>query len=83
MAIARSAHNGCLAQVLDRFYGLSLRLWHLAGPEMDVLAGVVEEHLELLTAIRVGESERAESIMRQHIGAFYDHVQQAFEEGGE
>jgi DNA-binding GntR family transcriptional regulator len=82
-AIARAAHNDYLAQVLDRFYGLSLRLWHLAGPEMDVLAGAVDEHLELLTAIQAGEGERAESIMRQHIGGFYDHVLRAFEERGD
>jgi DNA-binding GntR family transcriptional regulator len=82
-AIARAAHNDYLEQVLDRFYGLSLRLWHLAGPEMDVLAGAVHEHIELLTAIRAGEGELAESIMRQHIGAFYDHVLGAFEERGD
>lgn len=82
-AIARAAHNDYLAQVLDRFYGLSLRLWNVAEPEMDVLAGAVKEHIELLTAIRSGESERAESIMRRHIGEFYDHVLQAFEDRGD
>jgi DNA-binding GntR family transcriptional regulator len=81
-AIARAAHNEYLADVMDRFYGLSLRLWYLAKPDMAVLAKAVDDHLDLLTAIRNGEVERAEQLMQKHIGGFYDHVLQVLEERG-
>lgn len=79
-AVARAAHNEYLAQVLERFYGLSLRLWHMALPDADMLAGAVEEHLELLEAVRARDGERAEQVMRGHVGAFYDQLHEVLDE---
>jgi DNA-binding GntR family transcriptional regulator len=79
-AIARAARNDYLAQALERFYGLSLRLWTLAAPEPSVLAGAVEEHLDLLDALRSGEPDRAERLMQEHVRAFYDRVLEVLEE---
>lgn len=78
-AIARAAHNEYLAQALERFYGLSLRLWHLALPDLDVLAGAVEDHLDLLEAIRGGDGEGAEKLIQEHIRGFYDQVHDVLE----
>lgn len=79
-AVARAARNEHLAQALERFYGLSLRLWHLALPDVDTLAGAVEEHLALLEAIRSGDGERAERLMQEHVAAFYDHLHEVLDE---
>ncbi|NIV38483.1 MAG: FCD domain-containing protein, partial [Anaerolineae bacterium] len=72
-----------LAQALERFYGLSLRLWHLALPDLGVLAGAVEEHLDLLDAIRSDDGQRAEEIMQDHVRRFYDQVHAVLEERGD
>ncbi|MGA9533558.1 MAG: GntR family transcriptional regulator [Anaerolineales bacterium] len=79
-AIARAAGNDYLAQALERFYGLSLRLWHLALPEPGVLAQAVEEHLDLVDALRSRDAERAERLMQEHVRAFYDRVLEVLEE---
>ena len=51
-AIAQAAHNKYLAQTLDHFFGLSLRLWYLVLPHLEFLPGAVEKHLDLADAIR-------------------------------
>jgi len=73
-AIAQAAHNKYLADTLERFFGLSQRLWYLALPHLDFLPAAVEEHLDLLEAIRAGDADRAEQIMRDHVEDFYNKV---------
>jgi DNA-binding GntR family transcriptional regulator len=75
-AIAQAAHNKYLAQTLDRFFGLSQRLWVLALPHLDFLPAAVGEHLNLAAAIREGDDGRAAQIMRHHVQDFYDKVRQ-------
>lgn len=81
-AIAKAAGNDYLAEALERFYGLSLRLWHLALPEPQVLARAVEEHLKLLEAVRSGDGDQSERLMREHVRAFYDQVLGVLKERG-
>lgn len=73
-AVARAAHNRYLARVLDRFFGLSQRLWYMAMPELNFLPEAVSKHLELLDAIREGKAQQAEAVMQQHVRDFYDQV---------
>ncbi len=75
-AIAQAAHNKYLAQTLERFYGLSQRLWYLVLPELGFLPASVEEHLELVKVIISRDSESAERIMYQHVSGFYDKVRE-------
>lgn len=75
-AIARAAHNKYLARTLDHFFGLSQRLWNLALPHIEFLPAAVEKHLDLLEAIRAGDADRAEQIMRSHVQDFYDKVRE-------
>jgi len=75
-AIARAAHNKYMARTLDQFFGLSQRLWYLALPHLDFLPAAVEEHLDLVEAIKSGDADRAEQIMRNHVQDFYDKVQE-------
>ncbi len=73
-AVARAAHNKYLADTLDRFFGLSQRLWYLVLPQLGFLPGAVEKHLALVEAIQAGRSERAEEVMRSHVQDSYDQV---------
>jgi DNA-binding GntR family transcriptional regulator len=75
-AIARAAHNKYLADALERVYGPSKRLWHLAMPHLGFLPPAVEEHLDMVEAIRAGDADRAEQVMRSHVQSFYDNVRQ-------
>ncbi len=75
-AVARAAHNKYMARTLDQFYGLSLRLWYLVLPHLDFLPAAVEKHLDLVAAIKAGDADRAEAIMRDHVQSFYDKVQE-------
>ncbi|MFP3853156.1 MAG: GntR family transcriptional regulator [Anaerolineales bacterium] len=75
-AVARAAHNRYMAEVLDRFFGLSQRLWYLAGPELSFLPAAVEQHRELIEAIEMGQPDKAEEIMQKHVREFYERVQE-------
>ena len=73
-AVAAAAHNQYLAQTLERFFGLSRRLWYLALPHLELLPSSVEKHLDLVGAIEKGDAAQAEDIMCRHIREFYDEV---------
>jgi uncharacterized 2Fe-2S/4Fe-4S cluster protein (DUF4445 family)/DNA-binding GntR family transcriptional regulator len=73
-AISQAARNKYLADMLERLYGLSQRLWYLVLPRLDFLPAAVEEHLDLLEAIRAGDGDRAEQIMHHHVKDFYNKV---------
>ncbi|MGC9335543.1 MAG: GntR family transcriptional regulator [Anaerolineae bacterium] len=78
-AIAQAAHNKYLADALERLFGLSQRLWYLALPQLGFLPSAVEKHLDLVEAIRAGDGDRAEEIMREHVGEFYGQVHEILE----
>jgi DNA-binding GntR family transcriptional regulator len=73
-AIAAAAHNRYLARTLEQFFGLSQRLWILALPHLDFLPSAVEEHVEIVEAIKAGNGDEAERRMREHVRTFYDNV---------
>lgn len=81
-AIAKAAHNKYLAQTLHRLFGLSRRLWYLVLPRLETLPSSVEMHFQLTTAIEDGDADRAESIMGEHVEAFYDEVHEILEAEG-
>lgn len=80
-AIAQAAGNKYLAQTLDHFFGLSLRLWYLVLPHLQFLPAAVEKHLDLADAIRAGDAAAAERIMRNHVESFYTEVRRALAAG--
>jgi DNA-binding GntR family transcriptional regulator/ferredoxin len=76
-AIAQAAQNAHLADTLERFFGLSQRLWYLALPRLDVLPAAIKEHLDLVDAIEGRAADRAAQIMYDHVESFYDKVREA------
>jgi len=73
-AIAKSAGNRYLAQTLDHFFGLSLRLWYLVMPHLDFLPGSVGKHLDIVDAIARHDSAASEQLMREHVAEFYKNL---------
>jgi DNA-binding GntR family transcriptional regulator len=78
-ATAQATQNSYLARTLDHFLGLSQRLWYLALPHLGFLPAAVEEHLNVVEAIKDGDADRAEQLMRHHVQDFYDKVRQVLE----
>ena len=75
-SVARAARNRYLAETLERFFGLSRRLWYLVLPHLDFLPAAVGEHLELVDAIQAQDAERAAEIMGRHVEDFYNKVRE-------
>ena len=69
-AVYRCAHNAFLAQTLDEYYVLALRIWHLALDQARTLDAAVQSHRPLLAAIVDGDAEAAGRIMRRHVDDF-------------
>ncbi len=79
--IAQAAKNVYLAETLEQFYGMSLRLWYLVLqeqglPRLQFLPGAVEKHLALVDAIRRKQPAVAEQIARAHVREFYMEVRE-------
>jgi DNA-binding GntR family transcriptional regulator len=80
-AVVRAAANVHLVGIMEHLFGLSQRLWHLALPQLDMLATAVAEHLDLLAAIERRDAEVARRIMHDHVKDFYDRVRPLLEAG--
>jgi DNA-binding GntR family transcriptional regulator len=68
--VYRCTHNAFLEKTLNEYYVLTLRIWFLALERVERLEAAVQEHRELMTAIRDGDAERAEDAMRRHVQGF-------------
>jgi DNA-binding GntR family transcriptional regulator len=63
-------HNDFLERTLEEHYVLTLRIWFLALDRVARLEDAVGEHRALLLAVRDGDPERAEKVMRRHVAGF-------------
>jgi GntR family transcriptional regulator, rspAB operon transcriptional repressor len=68
--IYRCTHNPFLAATLNEYYVLTLRIWFLALDRVARLEDAVQEHRELLEAIRDRDPARAVDAMRRHVTGF-------------
>jgi DNA-binding GntR family transcriptional regulator len=68
--VYRCTHNEFLERTLEEYYVLTLRIWFLALEQVERLDAAVAEHRDLLRAIRDGEPDRAEKVMRSHVAGF-------------
>jgi DNA-binding GntR family transcriptional regulator len=69
-AIYRAAHNHLLEKTLAEYYVLAHRIWMIALDGEADLQDAVEAHRDLVTAITVGNGDRAAEIMRAHVEDF-------------
>ena len=72
--IYECTHNPFLEATLNEYYVLTLRIWFLALDRVVRLDEAVNEHRELLEAIRDGDGARAEQAMQLHVQGFEDAI---------
>ncbi len=70
LLIAQAAHNAFLQETLERLYNHVLRLWYGSLHKVSRLREAIEEHRDIIAAIKAGDEERAAQIMRAHIEGF-------------
>ena len=68
-AVYRATHNRFLEDALERYFRLSLRLWHLVLDRVH-MEEAVQEHREILEAIVAGDGSLASAAIRRHVIAF-------------
>jgi DNA-binding GntR family transcriptional regulator len=68
--VYRCSRNPYLAQDLDRYLNMSLRIWQLTFDRLPPLGERLREHRDLLEAIRRGDAETARATARAHVLAF-------------
>ncbi len=69
-AIYRCVHNPFLEDTLVRYDNLATRIWCVFLPRLSGMAGHVDEHVPLLTAVINGDAETAAELAHQHVTGF-------------
>ncbi|WP_326835604.1 GntR family transcriptional regulator [Amycolatopsis rhabdoformis] len=69
-AIYRCVHNPFLEDTLIHYDNLATRIWCVFLPRLRGLAGHVNEHLPLLTAIIEGDADKAAALTLDHVTGF-------------
>jgi DNA-binding GntR family transcriptional regulator len=68
--LAQAAHNEFLEETLERLYTHVLRLWYVSLHKVSRLPEAIEEHRDIIAAIKARDGQRAAEIMRAHITGF-------------
>jgi DNA-binding GntR family transcriptional regulator len=69
-AIYRCVHNPFLEDTLIRYDNLATRIWCVFVPRLSGMAGHVDEHVPLLTAIIEGDADKAAALTLEHVAGF-------------
>jgi DNA-binding GntR family transcriptional regulator len=80
--VARATKNRFLAEAINQLNRGSLRLWYLAHLKLG-LHDVVSYHTDVVEALRGGQREVVEEVMRQHVLRSQSRVIKAFATGVE
>jgi len=89
MALDESIHrlvwdasgNPYLAETLERYFVLSLRVWYVVLDRVPGLGAAVLDHGQLLEAILAGDAARARALMHEHVEAFEREIMASFDSG--
>lgn len=65
-----AAGNRFLIDTLDMLYAQSDRLWHLYLADVADMDQAVDEHMEILDALRRGDSDRSADLVEAHVRSF-------------
>lgn len=69
-AIYQSVHNPFLEDTLLHYDNLATRIWCVFVPRLRGMAGHVNEHVPLLTAIISGDADKAAALTLEHVLGF-------------
>jgi len=70
----QAASNEFLADILNRLYVLSLRLWHLSLNRLGDVREAIEQHRGVAKALKTRDGARAEALVQQHIAEFQQRI---------
>jgi DNA-binding GntR family transcriptional regulator len=70
--------NPYLAETLERYFLLSLRVWYVVLDRVPGLGAAVVDHARLLEAILARDGARARALMREHVIEFEREIVAAF-----
>jgi DNA-binding GntR family transcriptional regulator len=73
----QAADNDLLADVLERFYDLSLRIWYLVLDRLGDVHDSIAQHRAVVEALRAEDERRAEALVQDHIIQFQKEIKAA------
>jgi len=73
-----AARNPYLAETLERYFMLSLRIWYVVLDRVPALGASVLDHSRMLEAILAGDEVLARALMRDHVVEFEREIVGAF-----
>jgi DNA-binding GntR family transcriptional regulator len=73
--------NPYLAETLERYFVLSLRVWYVVLDRVPSLGAAVLDHARLIEAILDGDGDAARELMHEHVIAFEREIMAAFDSG--
>jgi len=76
--LAQAAHNEFLEETLERLYGHVLRLWYVSLHKVSRLREAIDEHRDILAAVKARDGERAADLMRAHVAGFQSRFLSVF-----
>jgi DNA-binding GntR family transcriptional regulator len=72
------SRNPYLAETLERYFALSLRIWYVVLDRVPGLGAAVLDHARLIETILAGDAARARALMHEHVAAFEREIVAAF-----
>jgi DNA-binding GntR family transcriptional regulator len=69
-----ASDNEFLADMLNRLHAHSCRLWHLVLDRMGDVRLAIEQHGQILEALRARDGDRSEELVRDHIRDFQRRI---------
>lgn len=72
-----AADNRFLTATLDMLYAQSDRLWHLYLGDVADLHLMIQEHRDILAALRAGDADRAAELIEAHMRTFDEQIRVA------
>ena len=70
----QAADNKFLAESCTRLHALSCRLWHLVLGRLGDVRDAMEQHREIMEALKAHDGARAEALLRTHILEFQQRI---------
>lgn len=74
-----AADNRFLTATADMLYAQSSRLWHLYLGQIDDMRPALQEHHDILAALRTGDGSRAAKLTEEHVRSFEKELQEAMQ----
>ena len=71
-----ASQNQYLQADLTRYYYMSQRIWYYGIGTMKLMEIGIQEHVEIVSAIKSSDTDRAEIAIREHISSFQKNIKE-------